>query len=378
MSLYSIKKVINPNDKNPREWEFYSDSLEQEYYQCIQEGKDVEKYKDVFKAVSELERSDFKSELADAIFNMVINTPKSENFKYSEPSDLQEIKKLRKPYNIEKKALNKEELFSKIYGAWLGRVIGCRHGAVVECCGYNDLTNFLKATDNYPMHRYIYSSDVQKINPEDYSYNFNLDYYVDKIGDITGGDDDLNYTVLAQLIVDTYGRDFTADDVAHAWLALQIRDEHATAEKIAYRNLINGYYPPYSAIYKNPYREWIGAQIRGDYFGYINPGNPENAAEMAFKDASVSHTKNGIYGEMFIAAAIAIAAVTDNIEEIILGGLAQIPMTSRLYEDVMSVYDGYKSGISKDAMFEDIHKKYDTRELGGWVHTNPNAMIVAA
>lgn len=99
---------------------------------------------------------------------------------------------------------------------------------------------------------------------------------------------------------------------------------------------------------------------------------------MAFKDASVSHTKNGIYGEMFIAAAIAIAAVTDNIEEIILGGLAQIPTTSRLYEDVMSVYDGYKSGISKNAMFADIHKEYDTRELGGWVHTNPNAMIVAA
>ena len=131
-------------------------------------------------------------------------------------------------------------------------------------------------------------------------------------------------------------------------------------------------------MYKNVCREWIGAQIRGDYFGYINPGNPEAAAAAAYNDARISHVKNGIYGEMLVSAMIAIAAVNDNIDDIILGGLAQIPATSRLYEAIMKIYNDYKNGVSVDDCFKYIHSAYDEHTDHGWCHTISNAMIVAA
>jgi ADP-ribosylglycohydrolase len=179
-------------------------------------------------------------------------------------------------------------------------------------------------------------------------------------------------------LVENYGRDFTASDVMEGWMRWIPILATCTAERAAYRNAAMGLLPPETATYKNPYREWIGAQIRGDYFGYINPGDPKLAAEMAWRDASISHVKNGIYGEMWAAAMIAVAATTEDREKILLGGLAEIPATSRLYESILSVMQCYREGVSQGECFEMIHQKYDEHTAHGWCHTISNAMIVAA
>jgi len=380
MSTTEIKKCareIKPKYSNISDWETYSASLMTEYRQCIEEGLDVESYKDIFEAVSRLPKGEVKKKFGDVIFDVVLNADTAEGYKYTEPSELEEIRLLRRKPKAEARAVDKEALEERIYGAWLGRICGCLLGKTVEGIRTNELVPFLRESGNYPMHRYILRSDVNDEVCAKYKFKFAKRCYADTC-DGMPSDDDTNYTVMAQLIIDKCGRDFTPYDVSRAWLKYQGKDAYCTAERVAYKNFVNGYEPPESAVYQNPYREWIGAQIRGDYFGYINPGDPETAAEMAFRDACISHVKNGIYGEMFIAAMIAGAAVTDNIEEIIRTGLGEIPHTSRLYEDVTRVLDGYKNGVSKEECFSAIHEQWDEFSVHDWCHTNSNAMIVTA
>ena len=366
---------IKPQYANIHDWEFYSSNLLTEYQQSIEEGLDIEAYKDVFSAVSRLPKDERKKKLGDILFDVVISANQKEGYPYMEPSDLETIRNLRTPYSYKKN--NTVKLENRIHGAWMGRVCGCLLGKTVEGIRTDELIPFLKETGNYPMHRYILHNDLDKVNLNKYKFGFHSRCYADTTHGMPV-DDDTNYTVLYQEVIEKYGRDFTPFDVSRAWLAYQPKDAYCTAERVAFCNFVKGYEPPESAIYKNPYREWIGAQIRADYFGYINPGNPALAAEMAWRDASISHIKNGIYGEMFVAAMLAVAAETNNIKDIILGGLAEIPHTSRLYKEIISVLHGFEDGVSQSECFKVIHKKYDEHSAHDWCHTISNAMIVAA
>jgi len=374
MGTYNFS--FTPDYSSLHIWELYCGNLNTEYNQCMEEGLDIEKYKDLFDKTALMPTSEAKKEIADGIFKLITTAKTREGYPYNEPSTLDEIKSLRKKLVTLPTDINGDK-HSKVSGAWFGRIAGCMLGKTVEGIKTEELVPFLKESGNYPMHRYILSTDVTDEVSQKYKFPLKHRPLADKISAMPS-DDDTNYTVLYQLVIEKYGKNFTSADVANAWMQYQPKTAYCTAERVAYCNFIKGFMPPVSAVYQNPYREWIGAQIRADYFGYINPGDPEKAAEMAFRDASISHIKNGIYGEMFASAMLAASYVTSDIKTIILAGLSEIPSTSRLYEQVMFVLNGFENGVSKEACFKDIHEKYDEHTSHGWCHTISNAMIVTA
>ena len=99
---------------------------------------------------------------------------------------------------------------------------------------------------------------------------------------------------------------------------------------------------------------------------------------MAWRDGCIAQVKNGIYGEMMVAAMLATAAVDDDIKNIILGGISQIPKTSRLYERICDVLAQYEAGVGEKEFFDGLHKRYNEHDGHDWCHTISNAEIVCA
>lgn len=349
-----------------------------ELEQCISEGRDVEAYRGIVDDICKMDDDTLmanESWIAE-VGEKMANAPIRADWPYVEPSTLAEIfaeAPAEKPVLGE--TAGDDVLLKKLSGAWIGRIAGCLLGKPVEGWRRQTLYPVLEATGNYPMERYICQKEFSDELVEKYRLN-RRSCFADNIGDASPVDDDTNYTTFALKLVENYGKNFTASDVMEGWMRWIPILATCTAERAAYRNGAMGLLPPETATYKNPYREWIGAQIRGDFFGYVNPGDPQTAADMAFRDASISHVKNGIYGEMYIAAMIAAAAVCGDIRTVIETGLAYVPAKSRLTEEIRYIIGLYDKGTSALDIIEAIHTKYNEHSAHDWCSTIANAMIV--
>jgi ADP-ribosylglycohydrolase len=164
--------------------------------------------------------------------------------------------------------------------------------------------------------------------------------------------------------------DFSTDDVGTAWL--KYLPYACTAEDVALKNLKRGVPAGAAAERDNPFVQWIGADIRSDPWAFLAPGLPERAAEMAHRDARLSHRRNGIYGEMFFAAAQSAAFAVDDPVEALRVGLTEIPRGCALARDVRwALKEG--RGIRG---YADARTAVDERFKGmHWVHTSNNARL---
>jgi len=285
----------------------------------------------------------------------VQDAPIVSTWPYVEPNDLASIQDAKpKPRPSTAWTGSNDEWLRRLHGGLLGRICGCMLGKPVEAWMRRDIELLGLATDNWPIVDYWRTptpADIDRLHASGGS-RVPAPWMSGCVKDGLHGsveDDDINYTVIGFAVIKKYGANFTPLDMAEFWCQNLPILHTCTAERVAYRNFVANVCPPFSATRFNPYREWIGAQIRADYFGYANPGRPERAAEWAWRDASISHVANGIYGEMWAAAMIAAAYVEDDIPAIIDAGLAQIPERCRLREDVDTILCLHDEGATYDA-----------------------------
>ena len=120
--------------------------------------------------------------------------------------------------------------------AWQGRISGCQLGKAVEAFsmrqGHAALTEQLSASAALPLRDYVPLPDGEV--PEGMIAGCCKRQF-----DSTAPDDDINYSVLALVALEQHGADLSTEDVARLWLNLLPVGMTFTAERAAYRTLLN-------------------------------------------------------------------------------------------------------------------------------------------
>ena len=266
----------------------------------------------------------------------------------------------------------------RLEAAWLGRATGCLLGKPVEKLPLDAVRRLARSAGNWPLTTYFTARGVPEELLGEHPWNrrsaaTSLAENIDGMPE----DDDLNYPLLNLVLLQRHGRDFTTTDVARTWLDELPAGRTFTAERLAYRNLLSGLEPPHTARHRNPFREWIGALIRADVHGWTNPGHPAAAAEQAHRDATLSHTANGVYAAMFTAAVIATAATgAHDVHTCLRTGLTVVPPRSRLARAVRQALRLAHEHADFDAVVDELHALHAGTHH--WVHAVPNTALIAA
>src|SRR4029079_19292815 len=106
------------------------------------------------------------------------------------------------------------KLEARIRGAWQGRISGCQLGKPVELLsmfeGHESLSEYLGAVNTLPLRDYVGFKDrphIQKQSCREFLTR-------------SEPDDDIDYSVLALLMLERFGLALGTEDVARSWLRM--------------------------------------------------------------------------------------------------------------------------------------------------------------
>ena len=219
------------------------------------------------------------------------------------------------------RSLSPADYLEKIHGAWLGEAVAGALGMSVEGMHKRNLKPFLTDLGQWPLSDYIKTLPPHR-DPDRKQW-----YTADHWGPAGfGPDDDSLYQVANLLLIEEKGPEITSQDIADKWLAsfsVFEAQNCGRAVRVAERLMKEGVRPPESG--QHEMGEFMGGQMKGEFWGFLLPGNPEAAAEYGRMDAEVSFHTDGVYGEMFMAALTAEAFFESDPTKLLQAGLAVIP-----------------------------------------------------
>lgn len=209
-----------------------------------------------------------------------------------------------------KLVLSRSEFKDKVYGCWLGKNIGGTFGAPHEC-------------KKYAMGMTFYEPVPQE----------------------AAANDDLDLQLVWLKMLEEVGTDPALPHFAEYW------SKYASAYPwneygFFMRNFDRGLMPPIAGAFENYFVDEMGSPIRSEIWACLHPGNPDEAARMAWKDSAVDHAGGeGTYGEMFWCAVEAAAFVESDVRTLIRIGLNVIPVSchiARVIKEVLWCFDNGK------------------------------------
>ncbi len=363
--------------------------LDEEFIQRADEGVVIPRALRQWRETLHAEHDAWNRVAIDPLYDALMALPDDAELAKREPDDLAGIRALRPAGPRDLHWSPTEEVLSdRLHGAYLGRFSGCALGKPVEgmgmwrdrergrLIGRERIKRFLQNRQSWPLNDFIPGTidagDGMTIGAEP-SWRENIAFMEP--------DDDVHYTLVGLGVMEEYGPEFTWNNVASYWLWHIPVSYICTAEIQAILNYQNrrcswpnatAATPEFTRRHRNPYREWIGAQIRSDGWAYCAAGKPELAAEFAYRDACWTHTRNGIYGEMLFAAIQSAAFVEPDPAKLVAIGLSEIPADCRLAIAVRALLRWIAETNDWEACMDRIETTYQSMNV---VHTINNALI---
>jgi ADP-ribosylglycohydrolase len=194
-----------------------------------------------------------------------------------------------------------------------------------------------------------------------------------------GGSDDTEYALFSAKLLTEKKEKLTAEDVAAAWRRDIITGQPSYkgagfSEIIAMQNLLKGLNPPESGRHLHSWSD--GLAMRAAPFGIAAAGNPALAARLAAIDGSISHSGEGIYSGMAVAAAVASAMNGDDVKKIFSAALSVIPNDSWTFSAINTGIEIGENSSDAWSVLERLHAEIACNYYF-WTDLGPEALGLA-